>query len=323
MSQLLLALTTILFTSYSVNPYMKALAATDTLESTNAPINKEKWNRETWTEWKKEQFKNHLESPVSYLNAIQVKSASPGEKLFLNESTSIETTQWSKERPKKVWATVHFPNTGPLKALLQIKGSPKPFEVLPGTARQDNQWKLPNGSIITLQVGKTSQKLWAYVFDPSQIKKFTGFRFFPYNSKAIIKAQVSFFDERKKISHVTYQNIPTHIWRVGTVQFEFDNKKHQLSAFSWQKPDQKLKYIALIFSDGTAPKWTYGGGRELIVRLNTAKPLPSSVTLDFNRTINFYCAHSPYWHCPVGIQEELKTSLFAGEMLPKEKLVKK
>ncbi|MCB0379299.1 MAG: DUF1684 domain-containing protein, partial [Bdellovibrionales bacterium] len=169
-------------------------------------------------------------------------------------------------------------------------------------------------------LGKRVGKLWGYVYDPDQIKKFTGFRFYPFNPQAIIKG-VYTQRGRQVVSYKTVQGDLTEVAKVGEVKFEWEGKSYALNAYNWQKPGEPLEYIALIFVEPTAGQETYAGGRELVIDITNGKVKKQFVTLDFNRTTNFYCAHSPFWHCPTGLQQTLDVATKAGEMLPLKKIV--
>ena len=125
------------------------------------------------------------------------------------------------------------------------------------------------------------------------------------------------------ISYKTVQGDRRKVSKIGEVSFKYKGKSFNLSAYNWQKGDEEPNYFALIFSDTKAGKETYAGGREVVVKLPQGLPANGEVTLDFNRTTNFYCAHSPFWHCPTGLQQKMSVSVDAGEMLPLKKIAKR
>ena len=181
-------------------------------------------------------------------------------------------------------------------------------------------WNLKNGAIAEVVFGRSSQKLWTYIYDPKQIQKFTGFRFYPFRAKAIVNARYK-AHVPKAISYKTVQGDPRQVYSVGSLTFDLEGQRHKLTAYNWQDLDEKLKYIAVIFTDLKAGKETYGGGRELAIPLKAELKDGDVVLVDFNRTQNFYCAHTPYWHCPTGLQENLLVAVNAGEMVPLKKIV--
>src|SRR5690606_35134417 len=103
-----------------------------------------------------------------------------------------------------------------------------------------------------------------YVYDPRQIKKFTGFRFYSYNPSAVVEG---FFKSHppKFVSYKTVQGDPTKVQKVGTLSFVLHGEETYLNAYNWQEPNEPLKYIAVIYVDGAAGSETYAGGRELAI----------------------------------------------------------
>lgn len=271
------------------------------------------FTKTAWSQWKSEHHKKYTEGPTSYLNATGMAQLNQKGELYLPSGLSKEKTLWTKKKIKNFAAKVVLSKEG--QALL-IRPHFKPQKI----GHERFYWDSKNGIKARLSIGRTSKKLWAYTFDPEQIKKFSGFRFFPFNPKAIVKA---YFERTptKVIDFKTYQNDTSKVRIVGEVTFSFEKKTIKLPAYNWEQDKEQLSYIALIFTEPSSPKFTYAGGRELIFKFSDKGSESQRITLDFNRTINFYCAHSPLWHCPVGLDTKISQSFYAGEMLPKEKIV--
>lgn len=268
-----------------------------------------------WEDWKTEHYKEALNSPTSFLNATSLKQALSGKSLYLVLDDSRETTKWVSQKPKKYFAQAEH-----LGEKIRLSINDKTYTYLTNEPKKRRKKiKLPNGAIAEVVYGRRVKKMWTYIYNPDQIKKFTGFRFYPFNEKAITKATFK-KTKLKKVGYKTVQGDPTQVNKVGNVSFILNGVETYLSAYNWQKPSERLSYLALIFADQTAGKETYSGGRELVIELNEPIKDGDTLSLDFNRTMNFYCAHSPFWHCPVGLQEPLKTKVLAGEMLPLKKI---
>lgn len=271
-----------------------------------------------WQDWKKQTFKKDLESPTSFLNAYALAQGRKGETLYLVVGDSKKQTQWLKNKPKKFYGEAEH-----IGDKIRLKLHDKTIKYLDSSKNNRRyEFTLSNGVIVRLVYGRRNSKMWAYLFDPEQIKQFTGFRFYDYNPKAVVKGTFKKL-KTKLVGHKTVQGDPAKVWKVGNVSFKINGKETYLSAYSWEKGVDFPSRFALIYVDETAGKETYGGGRELMIELD--RPVKNGQVFDvnFNKTVNFYCAHSPFWHCPVGLQEPLKVSLKAGEMLPLRKVVSK
>jgi uncharacterized protein (DUF1684 family) len=69
--------------------------------------------------------------------------------------------------------------------------------------------------------------------------------------------------------------------------------------------------LFLAFADATSANETYGAGRYLDLK---KVPGATSVTLDFNKAYNPYCAYSDKFSCPFPPKENvLKVAVKAGE----------
>lgn len=266
-----------------------------------------------WQKWQKENYKEALSSPTSFLNAISLVQAQKGETLYLVAGASKDQTRWVHDKPKAFVAEVA--NIGQ-KIRVSIHGRTLKYLT---KKKPQHSFELENGLFTKVYMGQRHQKTWAYLYDPNQIKQFTGFRFYPFNPRAITEGV--FKQHRPKVvSYKTFQGDQTTVSKVGNVSFKLFGKDHYLSAYSWKKSREPMNYIVLVYYDKKAGLETYAGGRELVVNFNKPIRDGQKFTLDFNRTVNFLCAHSPLWHCPIGLQELLPVETLAGEMLPFKKI---
>lgn len=270
-----------------------------------------------WLDWKKQAYEEALTSPTSFLNAYDYAQAQQGQSLSLVFDEKASKAHWQKQKPKSQ-ALLQAEHTG---ARIRIQKKGKTLGYLKNKAQQRRQQiPLSFGHIAEVVFGKRNGKMWGYVYDPQQIKKFTGFRFYPFNDKALVTAQ---FKKQKPhfVSYKTVQGDPTKVLQVGNVSFSFQGQDYYLPAYNWQPEGEKINYIALVFTDNSRGQKTYGGGRELVIDLANGLQDKQKLSIDFNRSMNFYCAHSPFWHCPVGLQKHLNVDLKAGEMLPLKKII--
>jgi hypothetical protein len=276
----------------------------------------ESFNKTDWQDWKKENYKRALTSPTSFLNAYALSQTGKGESLYLILADSRGNTKWVQKKPDKFY--IHAEHLG---KKIRVKKRGKTLGYL--VDKPDKRRKkitLPNGAIAEVVFGKRSQKMWAYLYDPDQIKRFSGFRFYDFNPQAVVKGSLKIHPPRF-VSYKTVQGDATKVNQVGNVSFHLFGKDFFLPAYNWQKKGEKITYIALVFSDEGAGVETYPGGRELVIETPAGIHQNQEITLDFNRSMNFFCAHSPFWHCPVGLQKKLEVKVNAGELLPERKIV--
>ncbi len=98
----------------------------------------------------------------------------------------------------------------------------------------------------------------------------------------------------------------------GIVQFSLDGEMHRLEIY--QNKELMLQegfedYLFLPFTDPTNGSQTYAGGRYLDLRV----PKGDSITIDFNRAYNPYCAYNKKYSCPiVPSVNTLNVPIFAG-----------
>ncbi|MBU1369169.1 MAG: DUF1684 domain-containing protein, partial [Bacteroidetes bacterium] len=101
--------------------------------------------------------------------------------------------------------------------------------------------------------------------------------------------------------------------KYGTLQFSKADTLLTLTAYQnldMLKKNSTYKGLFIPFKDKTNGKLTYGGGRYLDVDI----PENQTLTIDFNRAYNPYCAYDSKWSCPIPPYENhLQVSILAGE----------
>lgn len=98
----------------------------------------------------------------------------------------------------------------------------------------------------------------------------------------------------------------------GIVHFYLNGSKHQLEVYKSVHPEadgEGEDYLFLPFLDDTNGNETYGGGRYL----DLSVPKGDSLTLDFNKAYNPYCAYNKKYSCPIVPKvNRLHTEIRAG-----------
>ncbi|MBL7472287.1 DUF1684 domain-containing protein [Robertkochia sediminum] len=99
----------------------------------------------------------------------------------------------------------------------------------------------------------------------------------------------------------------------GVLHFTLRDQKFQLNVYRDPALVQEAgyeDYLFLPFTDLTNGNTTYGGGRYLDLEI----PEGTSLTLDFNKAYNPYCAYNAKYSCPLVPRENhLEIAVEAGE----------
>lgn len=130
-----------------------------------------------------------------------------------------------------------------------------------------------------------------------------------------IKARVTLTPEEQPFLLPTYDGTSTPYRRYALLEFEIDGEQHQLHAYQYAKSIETPEYgegLFVPFLDETNGAETYGGGRYL--DLNVTDIRNDSLTIDFNKAYNPYCAYSNGYRCPQPpVENSLSIAILAGE----------
>lgn len=118
-------------------------------------------------------------------------------------------------------------------------------------------------------------------------------------------------------------DMPTHSGKTkkfklyGIAKFKLGKKNCSLHIYQNQGllKDEKYKnHLFLPFTDLTTYEETYGGGR--YIDLETTDIINNTITIDFNKCYNPYCAYAEGYNCPIPPGEnKLNVAIKAGEKL--------
>ncbi|WP_298444302.1 DUF1684 domain-containing protein [uncultured Ferrimonas sp.] len=141
------------------------------------------------------------------------------------------------------------------------------------------------------------------------LASFAGYQFFPYNGDAKVLAQFT-PTEATPVLFQTVQGLTNRFYRIGLLNFDWQGQQITMPAYH-SKPQPPFDSLILFFKDHTNGEQTYGGGRELYLELT--QPLSQPIAIDFNYSVNFYCARSTFWNCPILRDPPLSVAITAGE----------
>jgi len=131
--------------------------------------------------------------------------------------------------------------------------------------------------------------------------------YFEPNTDYKVTAEMSIIKSGENISLETSDHRQRVYMKYAVLSFELLGKHQQLTLF--QNTEDKSDYF-LPFFDYSNGVTTYGAGRYLPVNVKSL----SMLELDFNKTMNPYCAYNKEYSCPVPPQENfLKMQVMAGE----------
>lgn len=143
-------------------------------------------------------------------------------------------------------------------------------------------------------------------------KVFKGLDFYPINEKFIVEAKFTRTANEKVFKmKTTGTRLPEYV-KYGELAFNIDGKTFKLNLYQnidLIKKEGYADYLFLPFSDLTCGKESYIGGRYIDMRI----PKGNSVTIDFNKAYNPYCAYNHKYSCPiVPLENDLDIEILAG-----------
>lgn len=137
---------------------------------------------------------------------------------------------------------------------------------------------------------------------------FNGLRYFDPSADFVINARFEKLTNPEKVTLQTSDGKEKTYLKYATATFRRDNETQQLLLL---KPVDMEDYLFVPFTDATSASATYGGGRYLEVEEPTRS---KTVTLDFNKAYNPYCAYVDGYSCPFPPKENhLSLAIEAGE----------
>lgn len=140
---------------------------------------------------------------------------------------------------------------------------------------------------------------------------FTGLKYFPVNPKYNIVADLTPIQQRKTLRLTTSDGKEEHYLEYAYADFKLDGKSQRLLILEIMEMGPSRGKLFLAFADETSARETYGAGRYLDVYKNTGS---NTITLDFNKAYNPYCAYVDDFSCPFPPKENLLTvPIHAGE----------
>lgn len=162
--------------------------------------------------------------------------------------------------------------------------------------------------------GVMGVRIFIYNQQNPNAKAFKGVDYFPYDPSYVVKASFKADPKRPARNFITSRKTSKQFYHVGDATFVLQGKTLTLPMYADDSDPKKITEMSSFFTDDLTGKGTYGAGRYVDASGFGAFP-PKSVSLDFNYAYNPNCARSPYYTCPVAM-DNLKLVVRAGERDP-------
>lgn len=146
----------------------------------------------------------------------------------------------------------------------------------------------------------------------AQIKdQYTGLNYFPIDPKYRIIADLTPIESKKPVTLTTNDGKQERYQEYAYAEFDLDQYHNKLVIYEMIDMGPSRGKLFLAFGDATSANETYGAGRYLDV---TKTPGATTITLDFNKAYNPYCAYNETYSCPLPPPENLlNVAIKAGE----------
>ena len=138
----------------------------------------------------------------------------------------------------------------------------------------------------------------------------TPLKYFAPDMKYRLQASLNYIQAREMLTLSTNDSKSQSYLAYAWAEFDLDNLHNKLLILEIAEGEENGK-LFLAFADQTSANETYGAGRYLDVK---KVPGANSISLDFNKAYNPYCAYTDSYSCPLPPKENLlKVSILAGE----------
>lgn len=144
-----------------------------------------------------------------------------------------------------------------------------------------------------------------------QTDSFTGLKYYPADPKFRVTASLTPVENKKMVILKTNDGKEERYMEYAWAEFDLMGFHNRLLILEMIDMGPYRGKLFLAFGDRTSAEETYGAGRYLDVAKTTGS---NSITLDFNKAYNPYCAYSEKFSCPLPPSENLLTiPINAGE----------
>jgi len=144
------------------------------------------------------------------------------------------------------------------------------------------------------------------------IIEFEALDFFEIDTTLVIEAEFVRTPYESTFSMpTTTDRMPIYV-KYGEAYFQLKGQSFKLNIYQNQELITKPEYVDYLFipfTDATNGETSYGGGRYLDLSI----PTGNTITLDFNKAYNPYCAYNGKYSCPIPPSENnIAVAISAG-----------
>ncbi len=140
---------------------------------------------------------------------------------------------------------------------------------------------------------------------------YKGLNYFPIDQKYRIIADLVPIENKKIVTLKTNDGKDERYQEYAYAEFDLEQFHNKLVIYEMIDMGPFRGKLFLAFGDATSANETYGAGRYLDVEKN---PGSTTITLDFNKAYNPYCAYNETYSCPLPPPENLlNVAIRAGE----------
>lgn len=140
---------------------------------------------------------------------------------------------------------------------------------------------------------------------------YKGLKYFPIDPKYKIIADLVPIQNKKLVTLRTNDGKEERYQEYAYAEFDLEQFHNKLVIYEMIDIGPFRGKLFLAFGDATSANETYGAGRYLDVEKN---PGSATITLDFNKAYNPYCAYNETYSCPLPPPENLlNVAIRAGE----------
>jgi len=143
--------------------------------------------------------------------------------------------------------------------------------------------------------------------------------FFPINIKWRVKAQAELLENEPAFNLTTSSGRTKKAKRYALFTFSFNKNTYRLYGYQLLNGNAAMSNSFFIpFTDITSGKESYGAGRYM--DFNNTDIINHSLTIDFNKAYNPYCAFTSGYNCPIPPKEnKIALAVKAGESYQSDK----
>jgi uncharacterized protein (DUF1684 family) len=140
---------------------------------------------------------------------------------------------------------------------------------------------------------------------------FKGLRYFPPDPKYKVTATLTPVRDKKVVTLTTNDGKEDRYSEYAHAEFDLGGHHNKLLILEIIETGPSRGKLFLAFGDETSARETYGAGRYLDVNKVSGS---NTLTLDFNKAYNPYCAYTSTYSCPLPPAENLLAiPILAGE----------